>query len=311
MEFLFDAIAVLTALDAGLRTATNPRLNVELSLMKLAGLNKKKTDAVRSLNETAGALPELKREGASVRSEALDNASSKSKTDSSATPGKSDDNISRPPTGGGGVRPVSQSEAVSASEQPASPKKSQTDASAPEMAASPQTLPAMSADNKPKPVSKPKSILSGNSIGDIINGASGIRDIAAPPAEGEPAPAPDPVDPDAEAKINAARGQFLNEVYTRRPRIAMAMEEMSVERNMVSVAVPSEQLREEILRNRSEILTLLAETAGVTGSIDLNVVVRDDNTARKPVKAEDKLKFLTGRNPALTALRKELNLEIE
>lgn len=43
-EFLFGAIGVLTSLDGSLRYASSPRLNVELGLMKIAGLGQKKNN---------------------------------------------------------------------------------------------------------------------------------------------------------------------------------------------------------------------------------------------------------------------------
>ncbi len=166
-----------------------------------------------------------------------------------------------------------------------------------------------------------KSILSGNSIGDIINGATGkgVEERTEGGEEGEQDVPKDSsvaaertVDTRSEEKINAARGQFLGEIYRHRPRIAMALEEMRVTGNEIRVGVPTQQLYEEIMRNRSEIIDTLRITARITGRVDLVVEIVDDNDqTRKPIKAEDKLKFLTERNPALTDFRKSLGLELE
>ncbi len=273
-EFLFAAIGVLTAVDGTLRTASNQRLNVELSLMKIAGLGQKKN----SLNDAFG------------HSEIL------------ATDTNNSGSLPELKAAGERSKPVAEQQApeIVAKEPPSEPKPN-------------VPAPSVPAPEKPKPQASPngrKSIISGNSIGDIMNGAAGVRERQQDAPVAEEA-AQMPVDAQAEAKINAVRGKFLNEVNTHRPRIAMALEEMVVNGNKLSVAVPNEQLREEILRNRTEILTMLAEASGVVGAIELAVDVRDDDTVRKPIKAEDKLKFLTGRNPALTTLRKELNLELE
>ena len=56
---LFSGISLLGALDGGFRTATNQRLHVELGLMKLCGLEQKKSPDV-----TAPTLPPLIKEGA-------------------------------------------------------------------------------------------------------------------------------------------------------------------------------------------------------------------------------------------------------
>ena len=54
VPLLFEGINLLTAIDSGLRTATNQRLHVELGLMKLCGLGQKKNDGTLSPS-----LPEL------------------------------------------------------------------------------------------------------------------------------------------------------------------------------------------------------------------------------------------------------------
>ena len=154
-----------------------------------------------------------------------------------------------------------------------------------------------------------KSILTGNSIGAILNQSKNIHDPA--DSEHQAQETEIQADPDCEKKIAANKVNFINEVHRERPRIAMALEEMVVSGNRISLDVPTETLYEEIMRNRAEILAILAEVAGVEGRIEFDVRIAEDNKARKPVKVEDKLKFLTEKNPALTALRKELNLEIE
>ncbi len=265
-EFLFEAIGVLTAVDGGLRTATNQRLNVELSLMKIAGLGQKK-------NEDIGFSPSLPQLRPADGSQPV-------------LPQKTvPENIQKPklepaPVSVSAVEPIS---------IPAPRQEVRT-------AAAPKTTTR-------------KTILSGNSISDILNAApKGAQDL---PAGEEEAPAVEVVDPDSESKINTAREQFLDQVHSHRPRIAMALDEMKVSGNVVSVSVPSEQLREEILRNRTEILTTLTDVAGIVGRVDLVVEVSNDTSVRKPIKAEDKLRHLLERNPALALLRKGLNLEIE
>ncbi|MFR4025731.1 MAG: DNA polymerase III subunit gamma/tau [Alistipes indistinctus] len=49
VPLLFEGINLLTAIDSGLRTATNQRLHVELGLMKLCGLGQKNSDALTPL----------------------------------------------------------------------------------------------------------------------------------------------------------------------------------------------------------------------------------------------------------------------
>jgi DNA polymerase-3 subunit gamma/tau len=154
-----------------------------------------------------------------------------------------------------------------------------------------------------------KSILSGNSIDAILNQHKNIRE---PVSESQQTQEVEiSVDPECERKIMACKAAFIDELHKERPRIAMALEEMKVSSNCISLKVPTEVLYEEIMRNRTEILMLLADVAGIDGGLKLEVSIAEDNKSRKPIKVEDKLRFLTDKNPAITTLRKELNLEIE
>ena len=119
------------------------------------------------------------------------------------------------------------------------------------------------------------------------------------------------VDPDSEAKIKAAREKFIEKIDGKWPRIAVALSAMNVSGNKLSVVVPTRPLYEEIMRNRSDMLYMLADMAQIDGIIELHVEIRQDEGTRKPIKAEDKAKFLLERNPLLDMLRKSLDLDLE
>jgi len=161
------------------------------------------------------------------------------------------------------------------------------------------------------PVSPPKvadssaPYISGTSIASIM---SAPRKAVTEEEKIEEAPV---IDPDCEAKIGKSVNRFLQHLQAERPRIANAFHEMTVAGNEVRIHVPTDSLREEILRNRNEILELLAATAGVNGVIALEVIVVEKLNGLKPVKPEDKLKFLTEKNPLLTQLRREMDLDVE
>lgn len=179
-----------------------------------------------------------------------------------------------------------------------------------------EPAPSPSAMPKPSPSvngakTSRKSILTGNSIDAILNQTKAGYDTADAAAEEQKTEEKIVIDPECEQKITAVKNQFLNEVHRHRPRIAMALEEMRVQGSCICLTVPTDSLFEEIMRNRNEILTLLTELAGIEGRVEFNVVVSDEEKARKPIKVEDKLKFLTDKNPTLNLLRKELNLETE
>ncbi|MDE6445779.1 MAG: DNA polymerase III subunit gamma/tau [Alistipes sp.] len=181
---------------------------------------------------------------------------------------------------------------------------------APKPAASASPVASAAPAATPSTASRParKSLISGASLADLIAG----KDSSDAAAEGDPLPQV-PADYDAEctAKLERARGQILEMIRSRRPRFVPAFEEMKIQKNIISVSVPTMELHDEIMRNKTAMLIRIAELAGVMGVIDLRVTVNEAICASRPIKPEDKLKFLTEKNPLVTELRKVLDLEME
>ena len=119
------------------------------------------------------------------------------------------------------------------------------------------------------------------------------------------------IDAESGRKLEAARGAILKLMQERRPRFVPAFEQMQVEEHRIRLVVPTQELREELLRNRTAMLRRIAELAGITGSIELEVEVNESIRASRPIRVEDRLKFLTDKNSALNDLRRELDLEID
>ncbi len=157
-------------------------------------------------------------------------------------------------------------------------------------------------------VAVPRTI-SGTSIGSLLNTPKNIHDAVSDETKIEHPQVK--VDPDSEAKIKAAREKFIEKIDGKWPRIAVALSAMNVSGNKLSVVVPTRPLYEEIMRNRSDMLYMLADMAQIDGIIELHVEIRQDEGTRKPIKAEDKAKFLLERNPLLDMLRKSLDLDLE
>ncbi len=184
------------------------------------------------------------------------------------------------------------------------PKAEAAPSPAPEPAAKP--TPEPTAVQKPETVSTPSFTgISGKPLAEIMNGSGGTT--TAPTSE----EAPSPIDPESQAKIEAGKAEFIAGLTAGRPRMAGAFETMQVEGNRVGVRVASEAQREELLRQRTELLQLLAKTAGVKGTIELEVTVDESIKTTKPIKVEDKLKHLTDQNPEINLFRKTLELELE
>lgn len=278
--FLFSAIALLTELDGTLRTATNARLNVELGLMKLCGLGQKKNSDDPSVE-----LPELIRR------------------DSSQNVVTSPPSVIPPVTVSATVpSPVSVSDQAPATVVAPEPQ--------PQMQSPQPAQPQLSSSSSLQPTASPRVSpisISGQSIASIMNAKVGEDVVAVE----EGAEEIKNIDPESEPKISRSAERFNKRLKADRPRFAMAFADMTVKGNCVTVIVPSAGLEEEILRNRTEILTLMADVAEVTGSIELDIQVVEKLTGVRPIKVEDRLKYLTEKNPLLTKLRKDMDLDIE
>ncbi len=320
VEFLFGAISILTELDGKIRQSSNQRLLVELGLMKIAGLGQKKKDDL-TVSEVYP-LPEL--------------------TPQNRQP-------VQPATGGCPASPqptaeASKAAAVPAVEQPplppvvAQPTPATADphAAAP-VAPAPAPMPAAAADPvapagpaqpmdqsaaKPQSISQPqpapslknarRPLISGASLSELLATATGAEPV---PGAGESADCADaaPVerDPAYAQKLEKARGRILQLIQEKRPRFVAAFEQMEIRDQAICLGVPTPELRDEILRNKTAMLMRIAEIAGITGRIDLEIEVDEQIRAARPIKLEDRVKYLTDKNPHLAELRKELDLEVE
>ena len=117
-------------------------------------------------------------------------------------------------------------------------------------------------------------------------------------------------DPQCEAKINAKRSEFLSALNIQKPRLANALGSMVVSDHTIRATVMTEMVREELLRNSKELNTLLREVCGIEGSVVFDIEVVKSNTVLKPVKAEEKLRFLVERNSEVTNLIQSLDLDL-
>ncbi len=124
-------------------------------------------------------------------------------------------------------------------------------------------------------------------------------------------PAEPEIDPDTAAKLEQARPQLMQLVRERRPRFVQVFEEMKVRGNTIVIGVPTTELRDEIQRMRTSMLSQFAQIAGVNGKIELEITVNEQIRAARPIKLEDRVKYITDKNPLVNELRKALDLEIE
>ncbi len=120
------------------------------------------------------------------------------------------------------------------------------------------------------------------------------------------------IDPQTESKIAEHRARFIESLKGHSVRLANAFDTMKVSGNRITVESETEVLAEEIRRTKSSILQLLADTAGINGTLELEIAeAAQEYRAPKPIRVEDRLLYLTQKNPLLTTLRKAIDLELD
>ena len=294
VEFLFGAISILTELDGKIRQSSNQRLLVELGLMKTAGLGQKKNDTLTSSGEYP--LPEL------------------------TTPAQVPASAPTPATPAAAAVPAQPQPAPAVRQQPEMPSEPRP-AAQPRPETGPTAQPAQAVSQQPaaqpepaapqvvKPIRRP--MISGTSLSELLASGGNISDAESPDGEAEAEPETVEIDPACEQKLEQAREGILNLLRTKRPRFVPAFELMSVRGNTISVSVPTTELREEMLRSKTGMLMRIAELAGISGAIELEVIVNEEIRAARPIKLEDRVKYMTEKNPLIVELRRALDLEVE
>ena len=344
--FLFGAISILTELDAKIRQSSNQRLLVELGLMKISGLGQKKNEGLTSSAEYP--LPELTPRPA-VPATAPQGAPAPPATPRPAAPTATPPTAgpAAPTTAEAAKAPAAPAaEAASPAAPTQEPTAAQTAAPATELSATATgpatgaatgvatgttagtatgaatgtatvtgtaTGPAATAGTATgtarRTATARRPLVSGTSLSAMIAAAGAPE---SDPAEAEKAVTAAPViDPASAEKLEAARDRILQLIRERRPRFVAAFELMTVRGNTLSVSVPTTELRDEILRSRTAMLTRIARLAGIEGALELEVTVNEQVRATRPIRLEDRVKYLTEKNPLVAELRKALDLEVE
>ena len=120
------------------------------------------------------------------------------------------------------------------------------------------------------------------------------------------------IDPLTEQKIATAREKFIAKLREQSVRMALAFDTMKVDGNRLTIEAESDVLEDEIRHHKTAILQLLADTAGLNGMLELEIVRPVvEYRAPKPIRIEDRMTFLVEKNPMVGKLRKALELELE
>ena len=114
-----------------------------------------------------------------------------------------------------------------------------------------------------------------------------------------------------EPLLHEACRKLTQELLEHRPRLGAAFEEVRIEEATIILNVPNESLYDEVMHHLTEIQKRLCELYGAQLNIEFKVEIAASTKPLKPIKAEDRLQYLTEKNPLRTKRRQTLDLDIE
>ena len=297
INFLFGAISLLSDADGRIRTASNQRLLVELTLMKIAALGQKKNSGLNLAAEPSYPLPDITGNARTQQPAQNQVAAAVSKVDTTQNTASAP---AQQPASGAQSRPQAPQQPQPIRQQPVQPAPTP----APQAAAPQQPAPAPQPASRPAPTGGSASLLPGGSLASLLDRVSNSDMTDA--ATGEVR-----VDPRSEEKLAAAKDEIVKRTCELRPRFIVAFEKIAFEGNRIKLTVPTQALKDELNMARTEILDTIASAAGVEGALELDIEVREVRMHLRPVRLEDRLRHIESRTPMFEDLKKALDLDVE
>ena len=297
---LFGAISLLTEADSNLRTASNQRLLVELTLMKIAAIGQKKNSGLNLPEEVAYPLPSLDQQPQQVVNKSV--AAPQQVAAPVATPPTPAPTVAAQPV----AQPVVEKEVAEAIPTPAptpAPTVAPTPQPAPQPAPTPAPQSATTASVGGRTRRAGSGVIPGGSLTSLLNRINGT-------GEGETV-GEYRIDPESEAKLTAAREQIIKEMAIERPRFNAAFDNMRIEGNKIHVVVHAATLENDLRQSKSEILDHIAEIAQIDGILELEIELQEIEVRLRPVKLEDRVRHIEQSTPNFNRLRELLDLEAD
>lgn len=152
-------------------------------------------------------------------------------------------------------------------------------------------------------------ILSGRSISSILQTSAVTSETIEEPDQEETQAVE--IDADVETALTEGMKRLTEEMIHERPRIGIFCQDAQVEGNLVRMVVPNESAYDELSNCLTALKSRLGELSDVHVPIQIQVDIKASTQGLKPIKVEDRLRYLTEKNPVLTRLRKELELDVE
>ncbi len=295
INFLFGAISLLSDADGRIRTASNQRLLVELTLMKIAALGQKKNSGLNLAAEPSYPLPDISGNARTQQPAQNQAAAAVSKVDTTQSTAPA-----QQPASGVQSQPQTQAQPQPIRQQPVQPAPTP----APQAAAPQHPAPAPQPASRPASTGGSASLLPGGSLASLLDRVSNSDMTDAATGEIK-------VDPRSEEKLAAAKDEIVKRTCELRPRFIVAFEKIAFEGNRIKLTVPTQALKDELNMARTEILDTIASAAGVEGALELDIEVREVRMHLRPVRLEDRLRHIESRTPMFEDLKKALDLDVE
>ena len=290
--FLFGAISLLTEADSKLRTSSSQRLLVELTLMKISTLGQKKNNELTAPIEAKYDLPDLD----APRQQVVAAAPQVAPTPQPAVTQEIKQlTVAPAPT----PQPISEQVPTVKPEPKVVEAKPVVE---PIVKVVPTPTPTQTA--APKVEVKPKLSVLGGSLEELLHKVSN-------PTDDESKGATIVIDPESESKMLKVKDEIVKKMCAGRPRFVSAFESIEFEGNMVKLAVPSDALQEELLNDRFWILKDIAEMAGVKGSLDMHIDIKEMDFKLKPIKLEDRVAHIRKVLPEFDYMQKVFDIDVE
>ena len=119
------------------------------------------------------------------------------------------------------------------------------------------------------------------------------------------------VEEDVESRLQQGCELLTRELLAERPRLGIAFQDVSIRGNRILLKVPNESLYDEVTNHLTDIRKRLCDLGDVRSAIEFQIEISENKAGLKPIKVEDRLRYLTEKNPLVTKLRRDLDLDIE
>ena len=266
-DFLFNAITLLSGADSAIRTSTNQRLLVELTLMKIANLSQKKNADLNDPLEENYPLP------------SLDNAPQTTVTQQ-VTPQPAPQ-----------VAPIQAPQPVqTAPVQAPQPVAAPTPAPQPRATYQPEVVKAQSYTPQPTQRSTTRGF---DSFVSSLSQQLNLR------KSGTDENGDTIIDPQSEQKLTDNKQAFIDAILALHPRLNAAFNNIAISGNKVRLEALTTGMESDLNDCRSELAEIIARVAGINGDVHIEVVLNEVEVHLRPVRLEDRYECVRAANPEM------------